>query len=137
MHSVSISGNRVTPSKIVCAGRNYVRHIEEMGNEAPDDLVLFLKPNSAIGDTLYSSRDGETLHYEAEIALMVRDGAYAAAALGLDLTRRSLQTTLKAAGLPWERAKAFAGAALFSPFVPLPGPVSELALRLAIDGEER
>lgn len=137
MHSVSVDGVPVTPSKIVCAGRNYVRHIEELGNEVPDELVLFLKPNSAIGTTLPATRDGETLHYEGEIALLVRDGAFAAAAFGLDLTRRALQTALKRRGLPWERAKAFAGSALFGPFVSLTTPVTALALQLAVDGEVR
>lgn len=137
MNSVSVGGTSATPSKIVCIGKNYVQHIEELGDKVPDSMVVFLKPNSAIGVDLQSSRQGEALHYEGEIALMVRGGRYAAVAFGLDLTRRELQSGLKAAGLPWERAKAFDGAALFSPFVALPASLDSLEVQLCIDGVER
>ena len=56
---------------------------------------------------------------------------------GLDLTRRELQSRLKAKGLPWERAKAFDGAALFSEFVPAPADLRTLSLRLTVNGELR
>jgi 2-keto-4-pentenoate hydratase/2-oxohepta-3-ene-1,7-dioic acid hydratase in catechol pathway len=135
MRSVLVDGRPVRPSKIVCIGRNYAEHVAELGNEMPDSMVIFAKPNSAIGDTLYSHRQGEPLHYEGEIALMVEGGRYAAVAFGLDLTRRALQSELKARGLPWERAKAFDGAALFGPFVPLTRPPESLGLRLHIDDE--
>jgi 2-keto-4-pentenoate hydratase/2-oxohepta-3-ene-1,7-dioic acid hydratase in catechol pathway len=137
MNSVDFGGRAVTPSKVLCVGRNYVRHIEELGNEIPDQMVVFAKPNSAIGDRLCATREGETLHYEGEIALLVEGGRFTAAAFGLDLTRRGLQGELKSKGLPWERAKAFDGAALFSAFAPLEGPVTDLSLRLTVDGEER
>jgi len=129
-----MNGQAVSPSKIVCVGRNYVEHIEELGNSLPDEMVVFLKPNSAIGATLCAQAGGETLHYEGEICLMVENGRFAAAAFGLDLTRRGLQGRLKAAGLPWERAKAFDGAALFSAFVPLPDSFAVLGVELAING---
>ena len=137
MHTVSVSGTTVTPSKIVCVGRNYVAHIQELGNEVPQDMVVFNKPNSAISDVLLSEVDGEALHYEGEIVLLVRGGEFAAVGFGLDLTRRELQNTLKQKGLPWERAKAFDGAALFSEFVPLPPDPGGLALQLEVDGEMR
>jgi 2-keto-4-pentenoate hydratase/2-oxohepta-3-ene-1,7-dioic acid hydratase in catechol pathway len=56
---------------------------------------------------------------------------------GLDLTRRELQSALKQKGLPWERAKAFDGAAVFSEFVPLPAAIETLALQLDVDGRRR
>jgi 2-keto-4-pentenoate hydratase/2-oxohepta-3-ene-1,7-dioic acid hydratase in catechol pathway len=118
-------------------GRNYVAHIQELGNEVPQDMVVFNKPNSAISDVLLSEVDGEALHYEGEIVLLVRGGEFAAVGFGLDLTRRELQNTLKQKGLPWERAKAFDGAALFSEFVPLPPDLGRLALQLEVDGEIR
>ena len=137
MNRIDVAGRAVAPSKVLCVGRNYVRHIEELGNELPDQMVVFAKPNSAIGQRLHATREGEPLHYEGEIALLVEGGRYSAVAFGLDLTRRTLQGELKRRGLPWERAKAFDGAALFSPFTPLDGPVNALSLRLTIDGEER
>ena len=52
MKTVLLGKNQVTPSKILCVGRNYVAHIEELGNETPDQMVVFGKPNSCITDTL-------------------------------------------------------------------------------------
>lgn len=137
MQTVSVNGTTVTPSKIVCVGRNYVAHIQELGNEVPEDMVVFNKPNSAISNVLHSEVDGEALHYEGEIVLLVRGGEFAAVGFGLDLTRRELQSSLKQKGLPWERAKAFDGAALFSEFVPLPPDLDQLTLQLQVDGEIR
>jgi len=137
VNTVSCNGAAVTPSKIVCVGRNYVAHIQELGNEIPDDMVVFIKPNSAISNTLLSSIDGEALHYEGEIVLLIRNNNYTAVGFGIDLTRRELQSRLKTKGLPWERAKAFNGAAVFSEFVPLPDNVGSLSLQLRVEGQPR
>ena len=137
MQCVKVAGEWITPSKLVCIGRNYVAHIEELGNEVPDQMVVFIKPNSAIGDILRSQVGDEELHYEGELAFTVKDGALAAVGFGLDLTKRSLQGRLKEKGLPWERAKAFDGAALFSEFVPLPPEPERLALQLVVDDQLR
>lgn len=136
MHSIYVATKPVTPSKIVCIGRNYVAHIEELGNEIPSAMVVFNKPNSAIGQTLHAHL-GEPLHYEGELAFVVRDGGFCAVGFGLDLTKRDLQSELKGKGLPWERAKAFDGAALFSEFVALPPAPDKLALKLIVDGATR
>lgn len=137
MQTVTVDGQIVTPSKIVCVGRNYVAHIEELGNEMPEEMVVFNKPNSAIGDILRSQMAGEDLHYEAELAFVVTGGELSAVGFGLDLTKRNLQSKLKEKGLPWERAKAFDGSALFSDFVSLNGNFDNLALELDVDGETR
>jgi 2-keto-4-pentenoate hydratase/2-oxohepta-3-ene-1,7-dioic acid hydratase in catechol pathway len=137
MHAVTVNGAAVTPSKIVCIGRNYVAHIRELGNDIPDDMVVFNKPNSAISDVLRSTVEGEPLHYEGEIVLVAMGGTFTAVGFGLDLTRRELQSALKKKGLPWERAKAFDGAALFSEFVPLPADINTLQLQLDVDGTRR
>ena len=137
MHQIRVNGEPLTPSKIVCVGRNYVDHIRELGNETPAQMVVFNKPNSAISTELLSRVDGETLHYEGEIALVVRGGEFAAVGFGLDLTRRELQASLKEQGLPWERAKAFDGAALFSEFVSVPHSMATRSLRLTVDGALR
>jgi 2-keto-4-pentenoate hydratase/2-oxohepta-3-ene-1,7-dioic acid hydratase in catechol pathway len=121
------------PSKIVCIGRNYVEHIEELGNEIPENLVIFLKPNSAISDELKSFHQ-EPLHYEGELCFLFENGRFSAVGFGLDLTKRELQSQLKVKGLPWERAKAFDGSALFSEFVEISGIDPSLTLELDIDG---
>lgn len=125
----------VRPGKIVCVGRNYVEHIRELGNEIPENMVIFLKPPTAVSSRLASVHCGEPVHYEGEICFLVEGGAFSMVAFGLDLTKRELQSRLKEKGLPWERAKAFDGAALFSRFVPFCGEYSALSLSLEINGE--
>ena len=132
MQHVYVEGNAVTPSKVVCVGRNYVAHIKELGNEVPEEMVLFCKPNSAVTDTLYYI-DAHT-RFEGEICLMIRQQRAAAVGFGLDLTRADIQNRLKQKGLPWERAKAFDASAVFGEFVPLDVELSSLSLRLYRNG---
>ncbi|WP_206485454.1 fumarylacetoacetate hydrolase family protein [Thalassotalea sp. G2M2-11] len=138
MKHVTLAGQAVTPSKIVCIGRNYVDHIAELGNEIPNEMVVFNKPNSAISTQLFAVHH-EPLHYEAEICFLVNNGQFCAVGFGLDLTKRALQSRLKQKGLPWERAKAFDGSAVFSDFVAIKqSDINEqLQLRLLIDDVER
>lgn len=133
MRTVQVGEREIAPTKIVCVGRNYVEHIRELGNPMPEEMVIFCKPNSAITSTLRAVHQREPLHYEAEICYLVEKSRLAAVGCGLDLTKRALQSRLKAKGLPWERAKAFDGAALFSPFVPLTSPDGELVVELQVD----
>jgi 2-keto-4-pentenoate hydratase/2-oxohepta-3-ene-1,7-dioic acid hydratase in catechol pathway len=136
MNTIKLASEQITPSKIVCIGRNYIEHIEELGNEIPDNMVIFIKPNSSISNQLQSSI-GEPIHYEAEICFMVKQHKLHAIGFGLDLTKRDLQSRLKGKGLPWERAKSFDGAACFSEFIPLRDtPIESLSLRLDINARE-
>lgn len=132
MRSIQFENQSITPSKIVCIGKNYTAHIEEMHSAVPEQMVVFMKPNSAIGTTL-SAVAGEPLHYECEICLLVQNRKILGVGVGLDLTKRELQGKLKQAGLPWERAKAFDGAALFSKFIAAPVDPLELRLELWVD----
>lgn len=115
MKTVIVDGNRVAPSKVVCVGRNYVEHIKELNNEMPTSMVIFMKPNSSVSQVLVSGVS--PLHYEGEISFLIKQGRVSAVGFGLDLTNRLLQNELKEKGLPWERAKAFDGAAVFSRFI--------------------
>ena len=132
MRSIQFENQSITPCKIVCIGKNYAAHIEEMNSAVPEQMVVFMKPNSAIGTTLRAVAD-EPLHYECEICLLVKNGDILGIGVGLDLTKRDLQGKLKQAGLPWERAKAFDGAALFSEFIAAPVDPLELRLELWVD----
>ncbi len=134
--------------KIVCVGRNYAAHAEELNNPLPDSPILFIKPETAAqrfsGEVLIPASD---CHYEAELAFLIGErltkASPAAAAkavvgvgLALDLTRRQLQAELKAKSLPWETAKSFDGACPLSAFVPrdaLPA-LNELSFSFTIDG---
>ena len=136
MRKIVFNGRSLHPSKIMCVGKNYAAHIEEMNSVPSDLMTLFMKPNSSITDELTSYR-GEPLHFEGEICLLIEHGRVTGIGFGLDLTKRATQAALKAAGLPWERAKAFEGAALFSPFVVAPASLENIVLELSIDGALR
>ncbi|CAM3049354.1 Fumarylpyruvate hydrolase [Vibrio neptunius] len=133
MNSVKVGDKSIYPSKVICVGRNYLEHIKELNNSVPDEMVVFNKPSSSISSQLISHH-GETLHYEGEICFIVREGQLNAVGLGLDLTKRELQSKLKNKGLPWERAKAFDGSAVFSRFISLDGiAIESLEIELFIN----
>ncbi|MEZ9835297.1 fumarylacetoacetate hydrolase family protein [Vibrio breoganii] len=134
LNQVTLNEQSFEPSKILCVGRNYVAHIEELGNETPEGMVVFMKPNSSLSHQLSSFHD-EPLHYEAELCFLVKDGQFSGVAIGLDLTKRETQSALKAKGLPWERAKAFDGSAVLSEFVSFDEGFQALSLELWINDE--
>ena len=135
MKYVQLDKQEVIPSKIVCVGRNYVEHIQELNNTIPDEIVIFVKPNSAISSQLQSFH-GEALHYETELCFMYQAGRFSAVAVGLDLTKRELQSQLKQKGLPWEKSKAFNGSALFIDFISIDEIDASLSFSLSIDNEQ-
>lgn len=112
--------------KIICIGRNYAAHIEELQNEKPKHPVVFIKPDSAVllkGNPFVIPEFSNNVHYEVEVLVKInRLGKYIQPqfahkyynhiGLGIDFTARDLQSDLKAKGLPWEKAKAFDGAAV-------------------------
>ena len=112
--------------KIICIGRNYAAHIEELNNERPEEPVVFIKPDSAIlpkEQDFYIPDFTADVHYEVELLIKINKVGkhisprfaykyYDEIGLGLDLTARDLQARLKAKGLPWEKAKGFDGAAV-------------------------
>ena len=136
MRSVTFKKTEVIPNKIVCVGKNYAAHIEEMGSVPSEQMTVFMKPNACISDQLVAHR-GEQIHFETEICLLIQDGAVTGVGIGLDLTKRAMQKKLKDAGLPWERSKAFEGSAVFSHFVETREPLTDLELELYVDGELR
>jgi len=135
MKQIEAAGKRYSPSKVVCIGRNYVEHIQELGNETPDQMVFFVKPNSAITEYIVSGTD-EPIHYEAELSFIIEENKITQVGFGLDLTKRALQSALKAKGLPWERAKAFDKSAVFSHFVAFSGNLETLSLQLLINDSQ-
>ncbi len=117
--------------KIICIGRNYAKHIEELQNERPVDPVIFMKPDSAIllkNNPFFIPPFSEDIHYEVELVVKIKkigkfiDEKFAGKyydeiGLGIDFTARDLQSRLKEKGLPWEKAKAFDGSAVVGNFV--------------------
>lgn len=115
--------------KIICIGRNYADHAKELGNEIPEQPVIFLKPDTALlkGSEFYIPEFSQDIHYELEIVLKISKGGkyilpenvgkhFEEIGLGIDFTARDLQSHLKAKGLPWELAKGFDGSAVVSAF---------------------
>lgn len=135
MKTIIVNKQTITPSKIICVGRNYVEHIQELGNEIPDEMIVFFKPNSAISTTLHAEHNHDVLHFEGELCFVYQAGRFSTIGFGLDLTKRTVQNTLKAQGLPWERAKAFDGAALFSEFVSIEDHNEAFYLSLSINNQ--
>ncbi len=132
MQTVTFKNETLTPSKIVCVGRNYVEHIKELGNEVPENMVLFNKPNSAISRNFrYFSPQ---TRFEGELCLLIENGKIAGVGFGFDLTHADIQNYLKSKGLPWERAKAFDGSAVFSRFTAAPKELKEIGFRLFRNG---
>tara|TARA_R110002072_G_scaffold41085_3_gene115802 strand:+ start:38792 stop:39403 length:612 start_codon:yes stop_codon:yes gene_type:complete len=117
--------------KLICIGRNYTEHIEELKNERPIDPVIFLKPDTAIllkKQPFFIPDFSEEVHHEVEVLVKIKKVGkhieekfahtyYDEIGLGIDFTARDLQSKLKEKGLPWEKAKAFDGAALVGDFV--------------------
>ncbi|XP_062956220.1 acylpyruvase FAHD1, mitochondrial [Cynocephalus volans] len=138
---------------IVCVGRNYAEHAQEMGSAVLREPVLFLKPSTAYvpeGAPIPMPAYTRDLQHELELGVLVgrraRAVPQAAAmdhvagyALCLDMTARDVQKECKRQGLPWTLAKGFTGSCPVSAFVPkerIPDPQS-LKLWLTVNGELR
>ena len=131
MQTIRYNDEIITPSKVVCVGRNYVAHIKELNNETPDTMVLFNKPNSAITDTLdYIQED---CRFEGEICFLIKEKKIEGIGFGLDLTKAGIQNKMKEKGLPWERAKGFDKSAVFSEFVKFEGDIESIEMKLFIN----
>jgi len=118
--------------KIICIGRNYAKHIEELANERPENPIIFLKPDSAIlprKNPFFIPPFSKDIHYEVEILLKINKVGkhidvkfahkyYDEIGLGIDFTARDVQAECKEKGLPWEKAKAFDGSAVVGAFYP-------------------
>lgn len=119
--------------KIFCIGRNYSEHARELSNEVPSEPLVFMKPATALlkdNDPFYHPTFSSDIHYEVELVLKIKKHGkriekqfaslyYDHIGLGIDFTARDIQSSLKAKGLPWEKAKSFDHSAVISKFVPL------------------
>ncbi|OYD23872.1 fumarylacetoacetate hydrolase family protein [Oceanimonas baumannii] len=139
--------------KVVCVGRSYRDHAEELNNPVPESPLLFIKPATSLtplSEPLVLPAEAGPVHHEAEVALLIgrrlckADAGTALAGvagvgLALDLTLRALQDELKAKGHPWERAKAFDGSCPMGPFLApeLLSPLQQLDFSLMVNGELR
>lgn len=123
--------NEIQIEKIICVGRNYVEHIQELGNEQHEKPVIFLKTTSSVifsGDKIVCPTYSNDMHYETELVLLIGsqvknadDGeaqsAIAGYGVGLDMTLRDVQNDLKKKGHPWTIAKCFDTSTVLSEFI--------------------
>lgn len=133
MKSVKIKNKKkeVAISKIVCVGRNYAEHANELGNEIPEKPVVFIKPASAViysGETIKYPSFSNEMHHEVELVLLIGDNVKDVSetvaeksiigyGVGLDMTLRDVQSKLKSKGHPWTIAKCFDTSVVLSSFV--------------------
>lgn len=137
--------------KIICIGRNYAKHIEELANEKPTDPVIFMKSDTSIllkKQPFFIPDFSKEIHHEVEILVKINKLGkyidqkfahkyYNEISVGIDFTARDLQSKLKEKGLPWEKAKAFDGSAVVGQWVPKDqfGDLNDLNFRLEKNNE--
>jgi 2-keto-4-pentenoate hydratase/2-oxohepta-3-ene-1,7-dioic acid hydratase in catechol pathway len=134
-------------SKVVGIGRNYAAHAAEMGNEVPEEPVVFLKPNTSVigpGDPIVLPPYSREVHHEAELAVVISrmckyvpvekaDDVIFGYTVANDVTARDAQRT----DVQWTRAKAFDTSCPLGPYLAVDVDVSDVAVRARVDGELR
>ena len=114
--------------KIICIGRNYLDHANELGNKIPTSPLFFLKPDTAIqpkGHPFFIPDFSNNIHFEVELVVKISKNGknidekfahkyYDEIGIGIDFTARDIQEDCKKKGLPWEKAKGFDGSAQIS-----------------------
>jgi 2-keto-4-pentenoate hydratase/2-oxohepta-3-ene-1,7-dioic acid hydratase in catechol pathway len=139
----------VTPSKIVCVGRNYREHARELGNEVPAHPLLFFKPPSSLlkpGGAIRLPAASERVDFEGELALVIGrrarslkpDENWRHVVRGLTLANDISARDLQKSDVQWTRAKGFD---TFCPVGPLVSDEldldSGLTIETRLNGEER
>lgn len=119
--------------KIICVGRNYGLHAKELGNDVPEQPVIFCKPDTAVlknNESFYLPDFSNDIHHEIELVVKIdkigksiapqfASKYYSQITVGIDFTARDIQNDLKSKGLPWELAKSFDHSAVLGQFVDL------------------
>jgi 2-keto-4-pentenoate hydratase/2-oxohepta-3-ene-1,7-dioic acid hydratase in catechol pathway len=136
--------------KIICVGRNYVAHANELNNPVPKNPVIFMKPQTALlkgNMPFYYPALSNDIHYEVELVYRIsKNGKHIAerfahtyidaVSVGIDFTARDLQEQQKSKGLPWEIAKAFDNSAVIGTWNTIEDFKEELTFSLFKNGEE-
>jgi len=137
--------------KIICVGRNYAAHAQELNNPVEAEPVIFLKHETAlIAGKLpfFYPTFSNDVHYETELVVRIsRTGKniaekfahryYDSVTLGFDFTARDLQSKLKSKGLPWELAKSFDQSAPVGEFVSMENikDINDVHFSMQLNGE--
>ena len=137
--------------KLICIGKNYLKHIHELNSKKEDDPVIFLKPDTSViqkKQPFFIPEFSNDIHYEVEIILKFnRVGKHIEPkfskkyfdkiSLGIDFTARDLQRKFKENGLPWDIAKGFDNSAMIGDWlsVDLFNDIDNINFRLEKNGE--
>ncbi len=137
--------------KIICIGRNYLKHARELEHDIPTEPVFFMKPDSSLlldNRHFYLPGFSEEIHYEVELVIKINrlgktiEARYAhryydEIGLGVDFTARDIQRHLIQKGLPWEKSKAFDSSAVLGGFIPKQelGDLGQIDFSLCKNGE--
>ena len=120
--------------KIICIGKNYLKHVKEFDGKVPEELCFFMKPDTALlkdNEAFYHPDFSKEIHHEVEIVVKIDKVGkniqkqlahkyYSEIGIGIDFTARDLQWKLKEQGLPWEKSKAFDNSApIGKKFIPV------------------
>jgi len=150
---VKNSSETISPTKIICLGRNYRKHAEELGNVVPDKPIIFLKPPSSLiveGEKIILPSQSQDVHHEVELGVVIgktgrhisrteAEGHILGYCIFLDITARDIQKEETKRGAPWALAKGIDTFAPVSQVVrreELSHPDS-IAIRLWVNGETR
>jgi 2-keto-4-pentenoate hydratase/2-oxohepta-3-ene-1,7-dioic acid hydratase in catechol pathway len=150
---VKNSTETISPTKIICLGRNYRKHAEELGNEVPEKPIIFLKPPSSLiveGEKIILPSQSQDVHHEVELGVVIgkagrhiprteAEGHILGYCILLDITARDIQKEEMKRGAPWALAKGFDTFAPVSQVVrreELAHP-EDLTIRLWVNGETR
>lgn len=155
MHTVTLVGQKdpIAVGKIICIGRNYVAHIEELKNEKPSKPMFFIKPPTALQPLEQPIRIppySKAARHELELAALMGKTlrncksedvmpAIVGWGVALDVTLVDVQEQCKAKGHPWEIAKGFDGSCPCSSFVParnVPNP-GDVLIHMKVNGQVR
>jgi 2-keto-4-pentenoate hydratase/2-oxohepta-3-ene-1,7-dioic acid hydratase in catechol pathway len=114
--------------KIICIGKNYGPHVDEISGAASEEPIFFMKPDTALlrnNDPFYIPEWTNEIHPEIELVIKINrigkniekrfaNRYYDEIGLGIDFTAYDVYKDLTAKGLPWEKAKAFDKSAVLS-----------------------
>ncbi len=132
-------------SKVVGIGRNYAAHAAELGNDVPEEPLMFLKPNTSVigpGDPVFYPRQSSNVHYEGELAVVIsricRDVPVERAndviygyTVGNDVTARDLQKS----DVQFTRGKGFDSFCPLGPWIETELDTSDLRVTTHLNGD--
>ncbi|MBO0840365.1 MAG: fumarylacetoacetate hydrolase family protein [Sciscionella sp.] len=135
----------ILPTKVICVGKNYAEHAEEMGGKAPENPLIFLKPSTAVigpDAPIKLPKNSQRVDFEGELAAVIGTpcknvpaergaGVLLGYTIGNDVTARDQQ----AADGQWTRAKGYDTFCPLGPWIETELDPADVVIRTELDGE--